>query len=342
VRSNRLRPLDRDRLFTRLVHAPRLKFRFDRAMYWVGHISPSLSYSLWGGVRELAFPLRPNAGPPPTELRTDIPTYADLFAQASRSFSRVLTPFQTEISWPCGRIFNNFFESVDAELYYSMIRFFRPLRIVEVGAGHSTWFARDALRANGCGTITAIDPAPRVALPREVEIVKRPLEEVSLSLFRDLVENDILFIDASHSKEEALYVTQSIYPLLRPGVLVHHHDISFPYLPFASVVRDLGESSEEAVILSFLAGHRQEFEVFTASAFVGYEDPDLVLRLAPSRRYARRGNQSSLWTRKLERPQERRLLNELHNAMATTTPRTTALAMARPNGNAADAPTGPP
>ncbi|TMA04180.1 MAG: class I SAM-dependent methyltransferase, partial [Methanobacteriota archaeon] len=132
----------------------------------------------------------------------------------------MLTPFQTEIRWPCGRIFNNLFESVDAELYYSMIRFFRPLRIVEVGAGHSTWFARDALRANGCGTITAIDPAPRVALPREVEIVKRPLEEVSLSLFRDLVENDILFIDASHSKEEALYVTQSIYPLLRPGVLV--------------------------------------------------------------------------------------------------------------------------
>ena len=300
--SNRLSSASRDRLSTRIVHGSILKSEFVRAMDWIAKINPDLSYALRSGFRGMAFRFRSSIGPPPVRLRDDIGTYSHLFARASQNFSEVLTPYQSEIRWPRGRIFNNLFESVDAELYYSMIRFFRSARIIEVGSGNSTWFAVDALRENGKGTIISIDPKPRIALPRRVQVLKQPVEEVDLSIFHKLAANDILFVDASHTDQEARYATDCIYPLLEPGVLIHHHDISFPYLAFASVVRDLGESSEEAVILNFLASQREAYEIFTASAFVGYEDPVMVGRLVPSSRYARRSNQSSLWISKLPRP----------------------------------------
>jgi len=57
---------------------------------------------------------------------------------------------------------NDQFSHSDASLYYSMIRRFRPERIVEVGAGHSTRLAHKAVRDNGSGRILCIDPhAPR-------------------------------------------------------------------------------------------------------------------------------------------------------------------------------------
>src|SRR5206468_10724992 len=82
----------------------------------------------------------------PTPYLHSFPTRRS--SDLSQNFSEVLTPYQCEIRWPRGRIFNNLFESVDAELYYSMIRFFRSARIIEVGSGNSTWFAVDALREN--------------------------------------------------------------------------------------------------------------------------------------------------------------------------------------------------
>ena len=170
-------------------------------MDWIAKINPDLSYALRSGFRGMAFRFRSSIGPPPVRLRDDIGTYSHLFARASQNFSEVLTPYQSEIRWPRGRIFNNLFESVDAELYYSMIRFFRSARIIEVGSGNSTWFAVDALRENGKGTIISIDPKPRIALPRRVQVLKQPVEEVDLSIFHKLAANDILFVDASHTDQ---------------------------------------------------------------------------------------------------------------------------------------------
>ncbi len=290
---------ERDRLSTRLLHGPRLKREITRAMNWLGRTSPRLSLSFSTALRELAFPFRSGVLPPPLKLRDDVQVYANLFREATTNFSNTVSRFRAETNWPRGRIFNNLFESVDAELYYSMIRSFKPSQVIEIGAGNSTWFARDALRANRHGTLSAIDPSTRLALPRECHLEKLPLQEVDLSCFRTLQGNDILFIDASHTMEEALYVTERIYPVLCPGVFIHHHDISFPYAAFASVVRDLGDT-EQTVMLDFLLHHAKAFEVFTSAAFVGYENPDLVRRLVPSSVHARRSNQSSLWIRKVK------------------------------------------
>ncbi len=278
-----------------------MKLIFNRAMDWLGRLSPQLSYSIRTILGEAAFPFRPAYEETAPNLREDLTLYADLYRKASENFLKIVPPYRTEVEWPRARVFNGFFQTIDAELYYCIVRFFRPKRIVEVGAGYSTWFARDALKANGGGQLYAIDPAPRLLLPKECQHQKTLVQHVELGLFQELQENDILFIDSSHTREEAMYHVEQIYPILRPGVLIHHHDILFPFLGFTSLEPDWEDLGEQDVVLEFLKHHPESYEVITSSAFVQHESPGLVLRLIPSKVFAPRRTGGSIWIRKKAR-----------------------------------------
>jgi len=228
-------------------------------------------------------------------MRDDIQVFASLFQGATQNFQRIVSEYQEEIRWPRARVYNGFFETIDAELYYCMIRFYKPKRVVEVGAGNSTWFARDALSVNGGGQLTAIDPSPRVQLPRGCRQVRRFVEDVEISAFEELNENDILFVDSSHSEREANYFVDRIYPALRRGVLIHHHDIVFPYLGYASFVPDWATLGEQEVILQFLLHNQGSYGVVTSSAFARYENPGMLMRLIPSKRSRPLIAGGSLW-----------------------------------------------
>lgn len=130
------------------------------------------------------------------------------------------------------------FLSGDSEYLYCMIRHFRPSRILEIGAGHSTLMMRNAVAAN-----TAENPGyrcdHRCVEPFEagwleelgIPVIRERVETMSLDVFRDLGENDILFIDSSHMirpQGDVLFLYQQVIPSLRPGVLVHVHDIFTP------------------------------------------------------------------------------------------------------------------
>ena len=48
---------------------------------------------------------------------------------------------------------NNFFERGDAEIYYSMIRYYKPKKILEIGSGFSTLIALEANKKNNSNAI---------------------------------------------------------------------------------------------------------------------------------------------------------------------------------------------
>jgi len=139
---------------------------------------------------------------------------------------------------------NGAFESVDAELYYSMIRSHRPDRVVEIGAGWSTLLSIQALRANhsdaadATGHLLAVEPYPydfvRAALEEASDVAElrdTPLQDLPLDVFESLGHNDILFIDSSHVLRigsDVQYAFMEVLPRLRPGVLVHVHDVFLP------------------------------------------------------------------------------------------------------------------
>ena len=123
----------------------------------------------------------------------------------------------------------------DAEIYYNMIRHFRPRRIVEVGSGQSTLLALLAIDANrredatyDC-RITCIEPFEQPWLESlGVEVIREPVENCPDDIIQSLEENDIFFIDSSHvirPQGDVLHLYQTLLPQLAPGVLIHAHDV---------------------------------------------------------------------------------------------------------------------
>ncbi|OSY87024.1 hypothetical protein WH52_13240 [Tenacibaculum holothuriorum] len=133
---------------------------------------------------------------------------------------------------------NNSFCSGDAEYWYNIIRHKKPNRIIEIGSGHSTKIARKAIERNkeldnnyNCEHI-CIEPFEMPWLEKlGIKIIREKVENVDLSFFTTLQENDILFIDSSHiirPQGDVLYEFLEILPSLNKGVIVHIHDIFSP------------------------------------------------------------------------------------------------------------------
>lgn len=62
-------------------------------------------------------------------------------------------------------------------------------------------------------------------------LIKKPVENIELSFFDELEANDILFIDSSHVIRlmgDVLFLYLEVIPRLKPGVIIHAHDILLP------------------------------------------------------------------------------------------------------------------
>lgn len=218
--------------------------------------------------------------------------YDQLFTRSSSFFEETMGPFRAEIRsefWLVGSVYNEEFSSCDAEFYHCMIRRFRPGLVIEIGAGHSTRFAARALRLNAKGSLVCIDPAPRRVLPPTATAIQKKVEDVDPAVFDDLRENDILFIDSSHSESEATYHVDRILPRLRPGVLIHHHDVVYPYVT---------TYPEEEVLLAFYTRNPREYEVLAGVGCLRYHEPGLLQRFVPSFSWNVYRAPGSLWVKK--------------------------------------------
>jgi predicted O-methyltransferase YrrM len=126
----------------------------------------------------------------------------------------------------------------DAEYLYSMIRLFRPARIVEVGSGFSTLIAIEAIRANQSQypdytcELTCIEPYEQPWLEETgATVVREPVELMPRTAFNLLETNDFLIIDSSHvirPQGDILCLYHEVLPRLKPGVFVHVHDVFTP------------------------------------------------------------------------------------------------------------------
>jgi predicted O-methyltransferase YrrM len=151
---------------------------------------------------------------------------------------------------------------LDAALLYASVREARPRQIIEIGSGMSTLVISAALRdANLSNTrFTCIEPfLPsylRPTPPYISEILEVPLQDVGLDTFERLEANDILFIDSTHVVRygsDVVYEILEILPSLRPGVLIHIHDIFLPDdYPERWLAQDRYFWSEQYMLQAFL------------------------------------------------------------------------------------------
>jgi predicted O-methyltransferase YrrM len=205
---------------------------------------------------------------------------------------------------------NGSFESVDGEVLYCMIRKFKPRRIIEIGAGYSTYVSAQAAAENSRGGAPscehiAIDPYASesllAGLPKATRVVRQKVEEVPFAEFETLGQNDVLFIDSSHVVRIGGDVTHEyleILPRLKKGVVIHCHDIYLPAeYPQDLILRDHNFWTEQYLLHAFLL-FNQAFEVLWAGSYMHLEHPDLLSDTFAS---YRRGSfwPMSFWIRKI-------------------------------------------
>ncbi len=163
---------------------------------------------------------------------------------------------------------NDYYTTPDAEVMYAIVQMYRPARIVEIGSGYSTQLFRAAIQDAGLNTkLASIDPSPRQEVARfSNEVVKERVEKLKeLDILLSLEPNDILFIDSSHKLEagnDVLMLFLAILPTVRPGVLIHVHDIFLPFEYPKHWLIDLGwDFFKEQYLVQAMLAENPHFEV---------------------------------------------------------------------------------
>lgn len=178
---------------------------------------------------------------------------------------------------------NGHLPGLDIVAIYSLLPYFKPGTYVEVGSGNSTKVAHKSIADNKLETkIVSIDPHPRANIDHLADVViRKPFESSNFDFIFDLGENDILFIDNSHRALPNSDVTVfflEVLPKLKPGVIVHIHDIYLPYdYPLFMTQRYY---SEQYLLACYLLANKERFQIISPNYFIS-EDEKLKQILNP-------------------------------------------------------------
>ena len=164
-----------------------------------------------------------------------------LFEQNTQSLSRVLDAINTEtdaLNTAChgpldGHWNGGYFGILDTAATFAIVRQSGARRIYEVGSGSSTHVMCAAISDLATKPeIRCIDPVPRSEITSlGVTWDQNILTADNIAMFAALEPGDIAFFDSSHVLYEGTdvdIIQNRILPILKPGVLVHIHDIFLP------------------------------------------------------------------------------------------------------------------
>jgi hypothetical protein len=201
------------------------------------NIIPANFYSNIPGVDEIenSFEFRFPKGPYNSPAIFDHAAMVKFLKRLDRYAAEFDPPAECDAAAPreyCWR--NPAFSYSDAMAYYCMLRLIKPRHVLEVGSGFSTLVALRALKKNGAGAITCIEPFPMPWLEAlEITLHREPVQSLQAEFFNaQLADGDVLFIDSTHTVKagsDCLHLYLRILPELKADVTVHAHDI---YLPF--------------------------------------------------------------------------------------------------------------
>jgi len=169
------------------------------------------------------------------------------------------------------------FRGVDALVAYCMIRHFQPKLIAEVGSGWSSLVLGQVAAKNKNSALICIDPFPgdvlRKGIPGLRSLIEKKIQDIDLEFFSQLGSGDVLFIDSSHTVKiggDVNYLFLEVLPRLRPGVVVHVHDIFLPFEYRRDWVLDEFRFWTEQYILQAFLTFNSQFEVLLANSYLNH------------------------------------------------------------------------
>jgi hypothetical protein len=188
---------------------------------------------------------------------------------------------------------NGMYPYGDAMTLRAMIAHFKPKNVIEVGSGFSSACMLDAVDHVGLSdfTMTCIDPDAdrlRSRLREEdhsrVDIIEGLVQDAPISTFSKLNENDILFIDSTHvlkTASDVHYELFSILPSLNKGVLIHFHDIQYPFEYPRQWLFEMKLSWNESYALRAFLMYNSAFEVVFWTGLFAHRQRELVHETNP-------------------------------------------------------------
>lgn len=154
--------------------------------------------------------------------------------------------------------------------------------------------------------LVAVDPYPVEILKKRIlglsRLIEKGVQELDLSEFIRLKENDILFIDSTHVVRiggDVVYLYLEVLPRLNKGVLVHFHDIFLPLeYPKDWVLKQHRFWNEQYLLQAFLI-FNDCFEVVWAGSYMNLKHPD---KFEATFRSYRKGETfpGSFWIRRIK------------------------------------------
>lgn len=249
---------------------------------------------------------RPPADIAPEAIRVD--------GAAMRQLWTELLPFLQDIPFPedadptCRYHFRNpAFGYGDGSILHAMLRRFRPQRLVEVGSGHSSACSIETIDRylDGEVDVSFVEPYPALLLKllgeeraAKCTIHATGVQDTDPQVFARLEAGDVLFIDSTHVMKTGSDVCHELFhvlPALKPGVLVHFHDIFWPFEYGPNWVVKENRSWNEVYGLRAFLMYNDAFEVVFFNDWFARHGRDLIEAGYPA---MLKNTGGSIWLRK--------------------------------------------
>lgn len=199
------------------------------------------------------------------------------------------TKTQTSLRYYFGNVFFNYGSAV---VLYALMRYFRPKQIIEIGSGFSSAVMLDVndLFFDQNINLIFVDPFPERLMTlmtdkdkKKHTVIDQIVQRCPTEMFERLSENDILFIDSSHvakTGSDVVFILTYILPLVRKGVIIHFHDIFWPFEYPENWVLS-GKAWNEAYVIKSFLQFNNAFKIELFNSYLAIHQPDLMKQHLP-------------------------------------------------------------
>lgn len=175
---------------------------------------------------------------------------------------------------------NIYFKGTDALVTHFLILKYKPSKIYEIGSGFSSALMYDINQVYFDGRIELlnIEPNPErlftVLDKKNIHHLRAYIQDVDTHNFEALEDNDVLFVDSSHvskTDSDLNYILFNILPQLKKGVIIHFHDIFFPF-EYPMTWLEQGISWNEIFLLRAFLMNNTSYKIVFWNSYMAHWD----------------------------------------------------------------------
>lgn len=166
----------------------------------------------------------------------------------------------------------------DAIFYYGVLRKFKPKKVIEIGSGFSSCLLLDVNEFYFDNSIKCVfvEPYPNllnslIKATDNIVLHDVKIQEVDLSIFDDLNENDVLFVDSSHvlkAGSDLNFILFQILPRLKKGVVIHFHDVFYPFKYPKYWILNHNRGWNEIYAIRLFLSHNTDYEIVAFNTYL--------------------------------------------------------------------------